>query len=334
MDSGLRKYLGSRFSNVSSGMRKFGSFRIVDLDMCCHSLDGVLVLDKPEGRSSAFVDFLCKKILGAKKIGHIGTLDPFATVVLPLALNAGTKAIPYITPGRKVYDFEVRFGLKTDTADKTGCIVSTSGIIPSAAQIDAVLSRFIGEISQTPPAFSAIKVGGKRAYELARHGKIPAIKPRVVNVFDLRLLASSPEYKLRAEVSPGTYIRTLVEDIASALGTVAHTLSLRRVQDGRFSLSHSISLDALQERRNNLDGVLISLEDVLDDIPVISVSCQDAEDLLFGRCVKVDFSGNYGIYLASAEGGFLEIVDYKKSVTNSGGIINPRKLLRKNWKGE
>ena len=128
--------------------------------------------------------------------------------------------------------------------------------------------------------------------------------------------------KFRAEVSPGTYIRTLTEDIAKALGTVAYTSSLRRIRDGKFSIDKSISLDELEAKRDNVIDILIPPENVLDDIPVILVSCQDAENLLLGRCVPTQFVGNAGRYLATAENGFLEIVDF------SDGIVSPKKLLR------
>ena len=283
------------------------------------SLDGILIIDKPEGKSSAFIDFIVRKILGVKKVGHIGTLDPFATGVLTVALNGGTKTIPYIKTERKIYEFEIVFGKRTNTSDKTGETIEISDKIPTISEIESVIPKFIGEIYQTPSIFSAIKVGGKRAYELARKGENPTIEPRKVNIFSLEMIG---ENKFRAEVSPGTYIRTLTEDIAKDLGTVGHTLSLRRIKDGKFSIENSISLDELEEKRNNIGSVLIPLENVLDDIPVILISCQDAQDLLLGRQISTDFVGENGKYLASSEYGFLEIVDF------SDGIISPKKLLR------
>ena len=282
-------------------------------------LDGILIIDKPEGKSSAFIDFIVKKVLGIKKVGHIGTLDPFATGVLAIALNNGTKTIPYIKAERKTYEFEIAFGKKTNTGDKTGEIVEISNNVPTTSEIESLLPQFVGEILQTPSIFSAIKVGGKRAYELARKGEIPKINSRKVNIYSLKMIGLN---KFRAEVSPGTYIRTLTEDIAKALGTVAYTSSLRRIRDGKFSIDKSISLDELEAKRDNVIDILIPPENVLDDIPVILVSCQDAENLLLGRCVPTQFVGNAGRYLATAENGFLEIVDF------SDGIVSPKKLLR------
>lgn len=295
------------------------------------NINGILVIDKPEGKSSGYIDFICKKILKTKKVGHIGTLDPFATGVLAIAINNGTKTIPYIKTERKIYEFEIKFGERTNTSDKTGEIIETSSKIPTKDEIKNIIPRFIGEISQKPSIFSAIKVNGRRAYELARKGENPDIKQRTITIFNLELIEEIPKppiYKFRAEVSPGTYIRTLTEDIAKSLGTLGHTLSLRRIRDGKFSIDSAISLDALREKQDNIDSVLVSLENVLDDIPVILISCQDAENLLFGRCITTDFSGENGEYLASAKDGFLEIVDF------SNGIISPKKLLRSNLKGE
>lgn len=284
-----------------------------------HQPHGIIVIDKPEGKSSAFIDFIVRKITGAKKAGHIGTLDPFATGVLAVAINNGTKTIPYIKTDRKTYEFEITFGAKTDTSDKTGQVIAISDKIPSVSRIESIIPNFIGEISQVPSIYSAIKVGGRRAYELARSGQTPEMKSRKVTIFSLEC---SEGNKFRAEVSPGTYIRSLAEDIAAALGTLGHVSSLRRIKDGRFSIEQGISLDELEKNSDNLDGVLIPIEDVLDDIPVILVSCQDAENLVLGRSVTSDYVGHNGQYLASAENGFLELVEF------SDGVMYPKKLFR------
>ena len=283
------------------------------------SVDGILIIDKPEGKSSAFVDFLVKKIIGVKKVGHIGTLDPFATGVLAIALNNGTKTIPYIKTERKTYEFEIAFGKRTDTSDKTGKVIETSEKIPTISEIESVIPQFIGEISQIPSIFSAIRVNGMKAYELARKGKVPKIKSRKVTIFNLELIGKN---KFRAEVSPGTYIRTLTEDIAKALGTVSHTSSLRRIKDGKFSIENSIALDELEKRGDNVKDILIPLENVLDDIPVILLSGQDAENLIQGKQIPNSSDVEDGRYLAKSENGFLEMVEV------SGELIVPKKLLR------
>ena len=282
-------------------------------------MDGFLIIDKSEGKSSAFIDSFIKKRFKASKVGHLGTLDPFATGVLVIAVNAGTKAIPYIKSSTKIYDFEITFGAKTDTSDKTGKVIEVSNKIPTVSEIQSVLPQFVGEITQIPSIFSAIKVDGKRAYELARKGEVPNMKSRKVTIYSLELIGKN---KFRAKVSPGTYIRSLTEDMAKALGTVGYTSYLRRIKDGKFSIEQSITLENLEKMEDNLDSVLIPLENVLDDIPVIPVSCQDAGNLMLGRCISTAFVGESGQYLASADNGFLEIVEF------SDGVVYPKKLLK------
>jgi len=292
-------------------------------------IDGILVVNKPEGKSSGYVDLVCKKIFRTKKIGHIGTLDPFATGVLPIAINNGTKAIPYITLKSKVYEFEIKFGEKTNTADKTGIIIEKTSNIPTLKDINNIIPKFVGDIYQKPHIFSAVKVNGKRSFELARKGEIPEIAARKVTIFDLKLISqvSNEIFKFEANVSRGTFIRSLTEDIAKSLGTLGYTLSLNRTKDGNFLLKNAITLDELSEKRDNINDILIPLEDVLDDIPVIFLTCQDVLDLTFGRSVRLDISKENGRYLAiNHELKFLAIVEL------IDGIIYPKRLLR-NLKG-
>lgn len=290
-----------------------------------NDINGILIINKPEGNSSGYVDLVCKKILGTKKIGHIGTLDPFATGVLPIAINNGTKTIPYIKTKSKTYEFEIKFGEKTNTADKTGEIIDTTQNIPNQKDIKNIIPEFIGEIEQKPHIFSAIKINGKRSFELARKGEIPQIASRKVTIFDLKLLdqTSKDIFKFEASVSPGTFIRSLTEDLAESLKSLGYTYSLRRIQDGRFLLKDAITLDELREKRDNINDVLIPLENVLDDIPVISLTCQNVLDLAFGRSIKIDFLKENGKYLASnIETQFLGIVELVD------GVIYPKRILQ------
>jgi tRNA pseudouridine55 synthase len=259
-------------------------------------------------------------------VGHIGTLDPFATGVLAIAVNGGTKSIPYITVQSKVYEFEMTFGSKTTTGDVTGEVTDTCHKIPSISELNNILRKFTGEISQTPHAFSAIKIAGQRAYRIARSGQIPNLQPRIVTVFELSLIkqVDSITYKLKTSVSSGTYIRSLSEDIAAALGTFSYVSSLTRIKDGIFLIKDAISLDELNEKADTNDDILIPLENVLDDIPVILLSCQDAKELVMGRVVPKNLNGETGIYLAKTTDGFLEIVEYKD------GNIKPKRLLKLN----
>lgn len=275
------------------------------------TLGGIIVIDKPEGVTSTYVDRFLKKTLGLKKVGHIGTLDPFATGVLGVAVNYGTKAVPYIKTGRKVYEFEVTFGEKTDTADKTGKVIETTDFIPSVDDILDIIPNFIGKTFQTPPAYSAIKVGGKRAYVLARAGEAPKIARRPIEIFSLNLLGKTGEkvFKFRAEVSPGTYIRTLSENLAISVNSLGHASSLRRLADGKFKIEHAISLDELEKNKDNVKGVMLSLRNVLDGIPVIHVSSRDAFVFSQGGCLKASKYGvRPGDFLAVSDDGFLGMV--------------------------
>ncbi|MDR0942080.1 MAG: tRNA pseudouridine(55) synthase TruB [Holosporales bacterium] len=276
--------------------------------MCDRKTSGILIIDKPEGKTSAVVDSICKKILNVKRVGHVGTLDPFATGVLVVAVNNGTKAIPYINPAKKTYEFTIKFGEKTNTGDKTGQIVETSNKRPAYLELENVIASFVGEVFQTPHAFSAIKIGGKRAYQIARQGGTPEIKPRKVTIFSLELVDKIDDsvFKMRTTVSPGTYIRSLCEDIAKTLGTVGHTHSLRRTRDGDFKEGQAVSLDELRE---NKSAALIPLESVLRDFLIVLLSNCEAESLAFGREIRCDSVLENDRYLAKSSNGFLGIVN-------------------------
>jgi tRNA pseudouridine55 synthase len=274
---------------------------------------GILLIDKPEMVTSAHVDRICRKLINADKVGHIGTLDSFATGLLVLAINDGTKAIRYINSPSKTYEFEIKFGEKTTTGDITGDITEKCHKSPSLVEVNNILPRFTGKLIQTPHAFSAIKINGQRAYKIARNGKIPELQPREISVFSLKLLKKIDDmtYRLEATVSPGTYIRSLCEDIAKSLKTVAHVSFLRRIKDGKFSIDDSISLDELRKKSDTIESVLVPLENVLDGIPVILLSHQNAKDLAFGKVITVKDIGNNGdIYMAKSDDGFLGIVEY------------------------
>ena len=196
---------------------------------------GWVVLDKPAGMSSAQAVAVVRRIFDAAKAGHAGTLDPLATGVLPVALGEATKAVPYVMADDKRYRFTVRWGVATDTEDAAGAVTATSDARPSRAAIDAALPAFIGEISQVPPAFSALKVAGERAYDLARQGRTVALAARTVTIRRL-VLFEAPDREqasFEAEVGKGTYIRALARDLAAALGTLGHVTALRRLGVGR-----------------------------------------------------------------------------------------------------
>ena len=256
------------------------------------ALHGWLVIDKPAGMTSARVVGQVKHATGAK-VGHAGTLDPLATGVLPLALGEATKTVQFAAAGRKRYRFRVRWGIATDTEDRDGATVAETAVRPDPAAIAAALPAFVGTILQRPPAYSAIKVAGRRAYALARAGKSPELAARPVEIVELRLLAASdPDHaELEAVVGEGTYIRSLARDLAAALGTLGHIAELRRLAVGRFGEAQAISLDSALALGHNLAASehLLPIETALDDIPALAVTAAEAARLRHGqRIVPAD----------------------------------------------
>jgi tRNA pseudouridine55 synthase len=214
---------------------------------------GWLVLDKPEGVPAARATGTVRRIFDAEKAGHAGTLDPLASGVLPIALGEATKTVPYAMEGRKIYRFAAAWGEARDTDDREGRVTATSPVRPDAAAIAAVLGRFIGQIEQRPPAYSAIKIEGERAYDLARAGAPVALALRRVMVHALDFLgAPNPDHaEFRAVCGKGVYIRSLVRDLAQALGTVGHVSALRREAVGPFTLARAVPLAKLVEMSHN-----------------------------------------------------------------------------------
>ena len=247
-------------------------------------LHGWLILDKPVGIGSTQCVSAVKRALKEAgepkaKVGHGGTLDPLASGVLPIALGEATKLAGRMLDATKDYEFTIKFGEETDTLDAEGELVAASVHRPTSAGIKAVLPRFTGNIEQVPPAFSALKIGGKPAYARARAGEQLDMQPRQVTIHTLRLLSSKPdEATLAATVSKGTYIRSLARDIARALDTVGHVTMLRRTRAGPFGLELAISLDKLaaSAKARTLDGAVLPLTAGLDDIPALPVTPEQA----------------------------------------------------------
>ncbi len=254
-------------------------------------IHGWLVLDKPEGMTSTAAVAAVKRRFGAAKAGHAGTLDPFATGILPIALGEATKTVPYVQDGEKHYRFTVRWGVATDTDDRDGTVTATRAARPDRVQTEAVLQRFVGEIEQVPPAYSAIRVGGRRAYDLARDGEAPALSPRTVRIAMLRLagVPDADHAVFEAICGKGTYVRALARDIARELGTVAHLVALRRTRVGPFGEKHAISLDELGETMQCAAALthLHSVETALDDIPALAVTEIEAGRLRNGRAISL-----------------------------------------------
>jgi tRNA pseudouridine55 synthase len=254
------------------------------------SIHGWVVLEKPPGISSAHAVAAVKRIFGAAKAGHAGTLDPLATGVLPVALGEATKTVPYVMNGRKLYRFTLRWGQATDTDDGEGRVTGESAVRPGRAAIAAMLPVFTGIIRQTPPAYSAIKLGGARAYDLAREGETVTLAPRAVEIDTLRLVECSDEDRATFEalVGKGTYIRSLARDLGQALGTFAHVVELRRLAVGRFRVERAISLEKLAALAHSSAAFehLLPIETALDDIPALALTEAEAASLRHGRPVN------------------------------------------------
>lgn len=255
--------------------------------------DGWVVLDKPEGITSARAVAIVKRLLNAKKAGHAGTLDPLASGVLPIAIGEATKTIQLITDTEKSYLFTVEFGSETDTDDKEGKIIKTSDVIPSKEDIINALPYFTGEIEQTPPTYSAIKVNGKRAYKLARQGLIPELKSRKITIYKAKLVSMPEKDSAEFEItcSKGTYVRSFARDIARKMGAFGHISALRRQKVGIFSEKSAILLESLEKLvqsaapHRNLSQWVLPVETVLDDIPVLNLNQSFSKALRNGQSI-------------------------------------------------
>lgn len=276
--------------------------------------DGVLIVDKPEGMSSAKAVARVKKALKIKKIGHSGTLDPFATGVLVCLLNRATKIARFFLHGDKVYHACLRLGIETDTHDPTGAVVGRTSV--EGVSRDAVLAafaRFKGEFLQTPPAFSALKHAGVPLYELARKGRKIQKPPRQVHIFDLAVEdVALPDVRFQVHCSGGTYIRTLAADIGKTLGCGAHLRSLRRIRSGRFGLDRAVTLPELETAADgpNWRRHLISVNDAMAHLPAQAAGPELARRIACGATVgRRDFAppetSDVGVFRVTDEEGRL-----------------------------
>ncbi|HXZ21705.1 MAG TPA: tRNA pseudouridine(55) synthase TruB [Pseudolabrys sp.] len=300
---------------------------------------GWVVLDKPVGMTSTHAVSVVKRLFKAKRAGHAGTLDPLASGALPIALGEATKTVPFVMDGRKFYRFTVRWGEERDTDDAEGRVTARSDQRPSAAAIRALLPSFTGTIEQVPPRYSAIKVEGERAYDLARDGEAVELEPRLVEIGRLELVnaADSDHAMLEAECGKGTYVRSLARDLGRSLGCFGHVSSLRRTAVGPFGERTMISLEQLEalchraaSGEASLADALMPVETALDDIPALAVSRADAARLHRGQAVMLrgrdapNFRGTIyvtvsGRLLALAELDRGEIVP--KRVFNLAGLM-------------
>ncbi len=252
-------------------------------------IHGWLNLDKPQGLTSTQALGRVRRILNAQKLGHAGTLDPLATGILPIALGEATKTIQYTQDRDKIYSFTVKWGEATNTDDSEGEVIETSDKRPSPADIQKFIPRFIGNIEQIPPQFSAIKIDGQRAYDLARDGETVDIQPRRVTVYALTLLnatADSADFQLHC--GKGTYVRSIARDLGQLLGCLGHVTVLRRLAVGNFTEEDAISLDEFEKIMQNStpDQVLLPVETALDDIPALAMTAEEISRIRQGQTLK------------------------------------------------
>jgi len=254
-------------------------------------IHGWIIVDKPAGLSSSAVVGKARRALDAAKAGHGGTLDPLATGVLPVAFGEATKTVSYAMDSTKTYRFTVCWGEVRSTDDREGAVTETSDVRPDEDQIRANLAQFTGDIEQVPPLYSAIKVNGERAYDLARANVDIELEPRTVTVESLEYLGSpdSDHAEFRAVCGKGTYIRSLARDLAEALGTVGHVAGLRRTAVGRFTEDDAISLDYLESLGHSAPDseAFFPVETALDDIPALALTKEEARKLRHGQGVPV-----------------------------------------------
>jgi len=247
-------------------------------------IHGWINLDKPTGVSSTQAVGRLKFLFNAKKAGHAGTLDPLASGVLPVAFGEATKTVPIVQDGAKAYRFCVRWGAESATDDAEGEIVARSDRRPAAAEIAALLPRFVGAILQTPPIFSAIRIAGARAYDLAREGERFEIEPRPIDVYRLELISAEPDVAvLEAECGKGAYVRAIARDLGRALGCYGHVIELRRTRVGPFSADAAVGLDRLPEDAGPMARALLPVQAGLAEMPLLPVDRAGAATLRRGQ---------------------------------------------------
>ena len=251
---------------------------------------GWVVLDKPLGMGSTQAVAKVRHLFNAQKAGHAGTLDPMATGILAIALGEATKTVPYAMDSDKIYRFTAQWGMSRDTDDAQGSVTGTSAIRPTREQIEAQLPRFTGTLNQVPPAYSAIKVDGERAYTLAREGEAVVLEPRPVEVYEARLLGVAPDTaEFEILCGKGTYVRSWVRDIALALGTLGHVTALRRTRLGGWEEKDAVALDTLTPFMHSpaAFGYLRPLSTALDGIPALAVSGPDTVRIRSGNPILI-----------------------------------------------
>jgi tRNA pseudouridine55 synthase len=293
---------------------------------------GWLVLDKPINMTSTQAVGIIRRVFNAQKAGHSGTLDPLATGILPIALGEATKTVSFAVDGEKAYRFTVRWGAETDTDDTEGAVTKTSDKRPDRASIEALLPQFHGEIMQVPPAYSAIKVDGARAYDLARDGETVVLEARPVYIDSLQLvdMPDADTSVFEARCGKGTYVRALARDMGRLLGCHGHVIALRRTQVGPFEEAASVTMDALMAAGDSGEGEQLSrllrpVEAALADLPELLVSPNDAASLARGQTVLIrgrDAPILSGPAYATSKGRLIALGELAKGALHPTRVFN------------
>jgi tRNA pseudouridine55 synthase len=287
-------------------------------------VSGWIVLDKPLGMTSTQAVGKVRWLYGAKKAGHAGTLDPLATGILPIALGEATKTVPLVQDGVKTYRFSLKWGAATSTADAEGEVVAASDVRPSEAEVSEILPRFTGDIAQTPPAFSAIRIDGERAYDLARAGEDVVLEPRRVRIETLALRSHTQvESEFEVTCGKGTYIRSLGPDIAGALGSVGYISALRRTAVGPFALKDSVTIEAIEAAADR-DALLRPVASGLAGVPEVRLDRAQVAAIRNGQAVLLT-GARAPIALAEAWASHAGVAIALGTVEN--GMFRPRRVL-------
>ncbi len=298
-------------------------------------LNGWLVVDKPPGMTSTDVVNRVRRGFDAQKAGHGGTLDPLATGVLPVAFGHATKTVPYVMDGTKLYRFTLRLGDARDTDDSDGQSIATSDARPTDAQINAALPAFIGDIMQVPPAYSAIKVAGERAYDMAREGRAPVLEPRPARVdrFTLVERTDADTAVFEVQSGKGVYMRSLARDLAQACSALGHVAALRRLRVGPFTAAQAISLDKCVVQADNAPAspdLLLPVATALADIPALALTESEVFGLSNGQAINlVDLMGRIP-QTANPNGGLARAMAGTRVIglcRLSDGWLKPERLL-------
>ncbi len=297
-----------------------------------NAVHGWVVLDKPLGLTSTQAVGAVRRAFNAQKAGHAGTLDPLATGILPIALGEATKTVPFAVDGEKAYRFTVRWGVETTTDDTEGSAVKTSDTRPSRADIESALKNFIGQIQQVPPAFSAIKVEGNRAYDLARNGEEVILEARTVRIERLALVEQPDDATsiFEAECGKGTYVRAIARDMGRMLGCFGHVIVLRRTRVGPFDEARAVTLEALQaaSASDDVDAIfklLDPVESALCDLPELLVSQTDAASLARGQAILIrgrDAPVLSGPAFATSKGRLIALGELDKGALHPTRVFN------------